>query len=77
MAHSVEMRSKLHAPLKARAGGRLVPLTKADSIGWTLELHSWKGHLGFADGSVSPFSNGNVGGAIKIGDATTNWLAVP
>jgi hypothetical protein len=61
----------------ARAGHRLVSLTKADTIGWTKEIHLEKGHLGFSDGRVDSFTNGNVGAAIKIGDGTTNWLAVP
>jgi competence protein ComGC len=59
------------------AGTRLVPLTRADSIAWTKEIHSAKGHLGFGDGSVEPFRNGRVGESIKIGDGRTNWLAVP
>jgi len=62
---------------RARAGSRLVSLTKADTIGWTKEIHLEKGHLGFSDGRVDSFSNGSVGAAIKIGDETTNWLAVP
>jgi len=62
---------------RAPAGTRLVSLTKADSIAWTKEIHCEKGHLGFGDGRVDSFSNGGVGGAFKIGDGTTNWLAVP
>jgi prepilin-type processing-associated H-X9-DG protein len=59
------------------AGGRLVPLTRSDSIAWTKELHRKKGHIAFADGRVGLFSNGGVDVAIKIGDGTTNRLAVP
>ena len=62
---------------KASAGGRLVSLTKAGTIAWTKEIHTEKGYLGFADGSVGLFNNGSVGAAIKIGKGTTNWLAVP
>jgi len=62
---------------RARAGSRLVSLTKADTIAWTKEIHVEKGHLGFGDGRVDSFSNGSVGDAIKIGGGTTNWLAVP
>ena len=64
---------------RALAGSRLVPLTKADTIAWTKEIHFEKGYLGFGDGRVEldPISNGSVGAAIKIGDGTTNWLAVP
>jgi competence protein ComGC len=62
---------------RARAGGRLVSLTKADTIAWTKDLHREKGHLGFGDGKVDLFGNGNVGAAIKIGEGATNRLAVP
>jgi len=62
---------------KVPAGGRLVSLTKADTIAWTKELHSEKGHLGFGDGRVDSFSNETAGAALKVSDATTNWLAVP
>jgi competence protein ComGC len=62
---------------RAPAGSRLVPLTKADTIAWTKEIHLEKGNLGFGDGRVDSFSNGSVGAAIKIGVGTTNWLAVP
>ncbi len=61
----------------ARAGSRLVSLTKADTIGWTKEIHSERGYLGFGDARVDSFSNGSVGGAIRIADGATNWLAVP
>ena len=61
---------------RVRAGSRSVPLTKADIIAWTKEMHHEKGHLGFGDGRVDSFSNGSVGAAINIGNAT-NWLAVP
>jgi hypothetical protein len=62
---------------RARAGNRLVSLTKADSIAWTKEIHQEKGHLGFGDGRVDSFANGSVAAAVRIGDGTTNWLAVP
>jgi len=62
---------------RAQAGSRLVPLTKAESIAWTKEIHSEKGHLAFGDSRVDSFSNGTVGATIKIGDGTTNRLAVP
>ncbi len=62
---------------RAPAGGRLVPLTKADTIAWTKDIHSKKGYLVFGDARVDLFNNGNVGAAIKIGEGTTNWLAVP
>ena len=62
---------------RARAGSRLVSLTKGDTIGWTKEIHVEKGYLGFSDGRVDLFRNGSVGAAIQIGDGTTNWLAVP
>ncbi len=62
---------------RARAGSRLVSLTTADRIGWTEEIHLEKGHIVFSDGRVDSFANGSVGAAIKIGDETTNWLAVP
>ena len=58
-------------------GSRLVPLTKADTISWTKEMHLEKGNLGFRDGRVDSFRNGSLGAAIKIGDGATNWLAVP
>jgi hypothetical protein len=61
----------------ARAGSRLVSLTKADTIAWTKEIHVERGHLGFGDGRVDSFSNGSVSDAIKISAGTTNWLAVP
>ena len=60
-----------------RAGSRLVSLTKGDTLGWSKEMHVQKGYLGFSDGRVDSFSNASVGAAIKIGDGTTNWLAVP
>jgi len=62
---------------KAAAGSQLVSLTKADTIAWTKEIHFEKGYLGFGDGRVDFFSNGSVGAAIKIGNGTTNRLAVP
>jgi len=62
---------------RPRAGSRLVSLTKADTIAWTKEIHREKGHLGFGDGRVDSFSNGGVGGAIRIGNEGTNWLVVP
>jgi competence protein ComGC len=62
---------------RARPGSRLVSLTKADTVAWTKEMHREKGNLGFGDGRVSLFNNGSVGGAYKIGDGATNWLAVP
>lgn len=62
---------------KTRAGSRLVSLTKADTIAWTKEMHVKSGYLGFGDGGIGSFSNGNVGAAIKIADGATNWLAVP
>jgi hypothetical protein len=62
---------------RAPASSRLVPLTMADTIAWTKDIHSQKGRLGFGDGRVDSFSNGSVGAAIKIGAGATNWLAVP
>ncbi len=59
---------------RAGPGGGLVPLTAADTIGWTKEMHQGKGNLGFGDGGVSGFSNGIVRGAVGGG---TNWVAVP
>ena len=74
-------------------GSRLVPLTKANRIAWTKDLHSGKGHLGFADGRVGLFTNriagvaravgtdgtvaADVSTAIQIPDGVTNRLAVP
>ena len=62
---------------RAHANSRLVSLTKADTIAWTREIHLEKGNLAFLDGRVGSFTNGRVGAAIKIGDGSTNWLAVP
>jgi hypothetical protein len=62
---------------RARPGSRLVPLTRADTIGWTKEMHQEKGYLIFGDGRVDSFNNGSVRKAIRIGVGTTNWLAVP
>ena len=62
---------------RARPGSRLVPLTEADTIGWTKEMHQEKGYLIFGDGRVDWLTNGSVREAISIGGGTTNWLAVP
>jgi hypothetical protein len=62
---------------RAPASSRLVPLTVADTIAWTKEMHVQKGYVGFGDGRVGSFSNGGVGAAIRIGAGMTNWLAVP
>jgi type II secretory pathway pseudopilin PulG len=78
---------------RALAGSRLVPVTKANTIAWTKDLHSGKGYLGFADGRVGLFTNriaglaraagtggtvaADVSTAIHIPDAVTNRLAVP
>jgi competence protein ComGC len=59
------------------AGSRLVPLTKADSIAWTKEIHSHQGFIAFGDGRVQSFSNRGVSSAIRVGAGATNWLAVP
>jgi len=62
---------------KVPVGNRFVYLTSTDAIGWTKEIHSEKGHLAFGDGRVDTFSNGSVGAANRISDATTNRLAMP
>jgi len=60
-----------------RTAGRWASLTKANTIGWTKEMHMGKGYLAFGDARVDLFKNGSVGEAIKIGDGITNRLAVP
>jgi hypothetical protein len=62
---------------RAPAASRLVPLTRADTIAWTREIHYQKGYLGFGDGRVESFNNGSVGASVKIANGTTNRLAVP
>ena len=78
---------------RAPAGSRFVPVTKANTIAWTKDLHSGKGYLGFADGRVGLFTNrmaglvravgtdgtvaADVGTAIQTPDGVTNRLAVP
>ncbi len=62
---------------RAGPGSRLLPLTAADTIGWTKEMHREKGYLGFGDGNVYSYANGGVRGAISVGGGGTNWLAVP
>jgi hypothetical protein len=62
---------------RPRPGSPLVSLSQGDTIGWTKEIHSGKGYLGFNDGRVELFKNRGVGAAIKIGEGDTNWLAVP
>ena len=78
---------------RAPAGSRLVPVTKANTIAWTKDLHSGKGYLGFADGTVGLFANRIVGvaraagaggemaadvsTAIQVPDGVTNRLAIP
>ena len=58
-------------------GKRLIPVTRAAAFGWTREMHSGKGYLGFDDGRVDFYTNGSVGAAIQLGNGVTNWLAVP
>lgn len=78
---------------RAPAGSRLVPVTKANTIAWTKDLHSGKGYFGFADGRVGLFTNriagvaraggtygevaADVSAAIQIPAGVTNRLAVP
>jgi prepilin-type processing-associated H-X9-DG protein len=62
---------------RAPGGSRLVSFTKADSIGWTREIHSGKGNVAFGDDSVGSFTNGTTDLIIRMGSGKTNWLAVP
>jgi prepilin-type processing-associated H-X9-DG protein len=62
---------------RASAWSRLVDVTKGPAIAWNKEIHSEKGNLGFADGSVDVFTNQRVGAAIQMLEGVTNRLAVP
>lgn len=62
---------------RPRPGYRPVPLTHADRLAWDMRIHNKKGYMAFGDGRVGVFTNATVGKDIKIGDGTTNWLAVP
>jgi len=62
---------------RAAAGSRLVNLTKGATIAWTREIHSEKGNLCFADGSVEGFANRVVDPRVRMPDGVTNRLAVP
>jgi type II secretory pathway pseudopilin PulG len=62
---------------RVTSGRPLVSLTTNGSLGWTKELHSRKGYLCFADGSVNLFRNGNLDATIQSLGMGTNRLALP
>lgn len=56
---------------------RLMTLTSKSSLGWTRALHSKKGTVLFADGSVREVGNNETPALIEALGTRTNRLAVP
>ncbi len=61
----------------APANSRWINITTNSTIGWNKEMHSEKGNVAFADGSVSQLSNARAGATIMVLDGATNRLAIP
>lgn len=58
------------------AQNRILVLTTNYAVGWTTELHRFKGNIGLADGSVQQFSSSALRTALG-GRSFTNRLAIP
>jgi len=58
-------------------GTRLLTLTSNVTLGWTKEIHLEKGNIGFGDGSVGQFVNGQFAASNQALGVGTNRLAVP
>jgi len=58
-------------------GKHYVAFTTQLSLGWTKELHSQQGNVGFTDGSVGQFKNGGLCVRRKGPQVQTNRLLVP
>ena len=59
------------------SSNRLMTLTSKSSLGWTRALHSKKGNVLFADGSVREVGNRETPAVIEALGTRTNRLAVP
>ncbi len=62
---------------KALPGRPLVYVTKDTPLGWTGEIHSERGNLGFVDGSVYQFTNLRAREVPITARGVTNRLALP
>jgi len=62
---------------RAPAGSRWVNITTNSTIGWNKEMHSERGNVAWADGSVSQLSNARTRATIMVPAGTTNRLAIP
>lgn len=61
----------------AADGNRFIALTNTSTIGWTREIHSEKGNVACADGSVMQLTNGDPKTVTVVPESMTNRLAVP
>jgi prepilin-type processing-associated H-X9-DG protein len=58
-------------------GKRYIAFTRELTLGWTKEMHSKKGNVGFGDGSVAQFPNGALSIRRQGRAVLTNRLLVP
>jgi type II secretory pathway pseudopilin PulG len=58
-------------------GSALLTLTSNMDLGWSKEIHSWKGNIAFGNGTVEQVLNGSVRQVLQSMGSTSNRLAVP
>lgn len=61
----------------AAPNGFLRLIKKADSVGWTKEMHEGAGNIGLADGSVQQVTPGNLNRQVQAQSLDVIRLAIP